>query len=142
MTSDNFWWFSTPLPKYHVRWFLTYNFRFFGVILDPLPTLKLDVINGRSLTALNYFFSDYLGAFKCCKSLTSLAQTWCLQKLMALLHCFHLILCKMLGDLFCSIFDIFPRIFDNLGKRHAWSWVLCFLPILLCRMPGLSSWFL
>ena len=35
------------LPNYNVRQFLPYNVRFWGVILD-LPTLKLDVINGRS----------------------------------------------------------------------------------------------
>ena len=36
-------------PTYHVRLFLTYNVRLFGVILDLLPTLKLDVNNGGSL---------------------------------------------------------------------------------------------
>ena len=36
------------LPTYHVRRFKPYEVRFFGVILD-LPTLKLNVINGRSL---------------------------------------------------------------------------------------------
>ena len=36
-------------PTYHVRQFLTYNVRFFGGHFGPpLPTLKSDVINGRS----------------------------------------------------------------------------------------------
>ena len=54
MTSDNFWWFLTYLPKYHVRQFLPYNVRFLGVILD-LPTLKSDVNNGRSLISQSDF---------------------------------------------------------------------------------------
>ena len=34
---------------YHVRRFLPYNVRYLGAFLDPLPTLVLDVIYGRSL---------------------------------------------------------------------------------------------
>ena len=38
---------------------LTYNVHFWGVILDPpsLPTLKLDIINGRSLLYFSNSFS-------------------------------------------------------------------------------------
>ena len=36
-------------PTYHIRQFLPYDVRFWGVILDPLPTLKSDVINECSL---------------------------------------------------------------------------------------------
>ena len=36
------------LPTNHVRRILPYNIRFLGVILD-LPTLKSDIVNGRSL---------------------------------------------------------------------------------------------
>ena len=32
------------LPNYHVRRFLSYNVRYLGAFLDPLPTLKLEVI--------------------------------------------------------------------------------------------------
>ena len=39
------------LPNNHVRRFLPYNIRFWGVILD-LPTPKLDIMNGRSLRLL------------------------------------------------------------------------------------------
>ena len=39
-------------PIYHVRQFSIYNAQFLGVILDPLPTLESDVINGKSLTAV------------------------------------------------------------------------------------------
>ena len=95
-----------------------------------------------SISANLYQINPPLGAFKCCKAITSLVQTWCLQKLMALLHCFHLILCKTLGHLFCSTFDIFPWIFGNLGKTHAWSWVFLFLLILLCSLLVLSQPFL
>ena len=44
-------WFWTPFPNttYYVLQFLTYNIQFSGIILDPLPTLKLNVINERLL---------------------------------------------------------------------------------------------
>ena len=41
--------FLTYLHTYHVRRFLPYNVRYLGAFLDPLPTLVLDVIYGRSL---------------------------------------------------------------------------------------------
>ena len=41
------------LPTYHVQQFLPYNVQFWGVIFD-LPTLKSDVINGRSLIHISY----------------------------------------------------------------------------------------
>ena len=47
ITSDNFWLFWTH-PTFHVWQLLSYNTRFFGVILDPIPTLKANVNNGRS----------------------------------------------------------------------------------------------
>ena len=51
MPSHDFWW---PHP-YHVRRCLTYNVRCFVVILDPLPTLKLDNINGCSPSKSKFF---------------------------------------------------------------------------------------
>ena len=81
-----------------------------------------------SISANLYQINPPLGAFKYCKAITSLVQTWCLQKLMALLH--------------CSTFDIFPWIFGNLGKTHAWSWVFLFLLIQLCSLLVLSQPFL
>ena len=41
MTSDNFWWFWTPYPTYHIWQLLTYNVRYLGVILDPLTYHKI-----------------------------------------------------------------------------------------------------
>ena len=39
------------VPTYHVQQFLPYNVLYLGAFFDPLPTLKSDVIYGRSLKA-------------------------------------------------------------------------------------------
>ena len=49
MTSDDLRRFSTTLSTYLYQQFIHYNVRFSGLIWTPLPTLKSDVINGRSL---------------------------------------------------------------------------------------------
>ena len=58
--SDNFWWFSTPLPSTMSDNFYPVTSNFGGSFWTPylsttLPTLKSDVINGRSLCISNMY---------------------------------------------------------------------------------------
>ena len=57
MTSDDCWWFRTPYLLMIWRFF-PYKIQFWGVILDPphTPTLKFDVINGRSFKTNDLLF--------------------------------------------------------------------------------------
>ena len=43
----------------HVRRFLPYNVRYLGTFLDPLTTLKADVIYGRSLKERQSMLSNF-----------------------------------------------------------------------------------
>ena len=52
MTSYVFWPFW---PTYHAQWCLPYNVKYLEAFLDPFPTLKLDIIYGRSLMKKMFF---------------------------------------------------------------------------------------